>query len=106
MLTNKRATHNNACKDLRVFNVAVGSHVWLLLSRVKAGYACKLAHLWHGPFIVAEHVHDYMLCLELQGTDYSFFPLVHASRVKAAQLTLHGRAARLPSKCLLLAVDS
>ena len=31
-----------------------GSHTWLYLDRVKKGYARKQAHMWHGPFRIAE----------------------------------------------------
>ena len=34
--------------------IDVGSEVWLYLDRVKEGYARKLAHMWHGTFLVAE----------------------------------------------------
>ena len=56
--------------------------MWIYIHRVKPGYAKKLAHLWHGPFRVAEMVNDFTARLETRGTEYSFFPLVHVARLK------------------------
>ncbi|OWY94841.1 LOW QUALITY PROTEIN: reverse transcriptase [Phytophthora megakarya] len=47
-----------------------GSRVWLYLDRVKPGYARKPAHMWHGPFRVAELVSAYAVRLETHGTPY------------------------------------
>ncbi|OWY90739.1 reverse transcriptase [Phytophthora megakarya] len=75
-----RATRQNA----RVTEHAIqrGSQVWLYLDRVKPGYARKLAHLWHGPFRVAELVSAYAVRLETNGTPYQLFPIVHVSKLK------------------------
>ncbi|OWY92685.1 reverse transcriptase [Phytophthora megakarya] len=64
-----RATRKNA----RATEHAIqrGSQVWLYLDRVKPGYARKLAHLWHGPFRVAEllkPVHEFPSRPELRLT--------------------------------------
>lgn len=45
-----------------------GVQVWLYLDRVKEGYARKLAHMWHGPFRVAEMCGDHAARLEIAGT--------------------------------------
>ena len=58
------------------------SQVWLYLDRVKEGYARKLAHLWHGLFRVLELVGDHAARLDLSGTDYRIYPLVHLSKLK------------------------
>ncbi|KAE9184871.1 hypothetical protein PF002_g26313 [Phytophthora fragariae] len=47
--------------------IATGSQVWLYLDRVKPGYARKLAHMWHGPFRVAELVSAFAVRLETAG---------------------------------------
>ncbi|OWY91010.1 hypothetical protein PHMEG_00040582 [Phytophthora megakarya] len=75
-----RATRQNA----RATEHAIqrGSQVWLYLDRVKPGYARKLAHLWHGPFRVAELVSAYAVRLETNGTSYQLFPIVHVSKLK------------------------
>ncbi|OWY93032.1 reverse transcriptase [Phytophthora megakarya] len=75
-----RATRQNA----RATEHAIqrGSQVWLYLDRVKPGYARKLAHLWHGPFRVAELVSAYAVRLETNGTPYQLFPIVHVSKLK------------------------
>lgn len=78
----QRARRNNDRVDEMAENVPIGSHVWLYINRVKPGYAKKLAHLWHGPFRVIEKVGEFMLKLEIRGTEYGFHPLVHVSRVK------------------------
>ncbi|OWZ09795.1 hypothetical protein PHMEG_00017451 [Phytophthora megakarya] len=46
------------------------------------GYARKLAHLWHGPFRVAEKVNGFSIKLEIAGTGYQIFPVVHVSKLK------------------------
>ncbi|OWZ19142.1 LOW QUALITY PROTEIN: hypothetical protein PHMEG_0006663 [Phytophthora megakarya] len=50
--------------------------------RVKEGYARKLAHLWHGPFRVAEKVNEFSIKLEIAGTEYQIFPVVHVPQLK------------------------
>ena len=75
-----RADHNNA--DLDPTNIKVGSQVWLYLDRVKEGYARKLAHMWHGPFRVAELCGECAVRLEIAGTPYRLFPVVHISKLK------------------------
>jgi hypothetical protein len=62
--------------------IVPGVSVWVFINQVKPGYAKKLAHLWHGPFRVLERVADHVVRLELDNTDYKFFPLVHVSRLK------------------------
>ena len=47
-----QADRRNA--DYDPHNIKCGTQLWLCLDRVKDGYACKLAHMWHGPFRVAE----------------------------------------------------
>uniref|UniRef100_A0AAV1VNM2 Reverse transcriptase n=1 Tax=Peronospora matthiolae TaxID=2874970 RepID=A0AAV1VNM2_9STRA len=48
----ERADRHN--EDLEPHEIEVGAQVWLYLDRVKEGYAKKLAHMWHGPFRVAD----------------------------------------------------
>ncbi|KAE9097725.1 hypothetical protein PF001_g10839 [Phytophthora fragariae] len=62
--------------------IAAGSQVWLYLDRVKPGYARKLAHMWHGPFRVAELVSAFAVRLETAGTPYQLSPVVHISKLK------------------------
>ena len=77
---NERADVHNA--QIRDPQIKAGDQVWLYINRVRPGYARKLAHLWHGPFRVAEMVEHAVARLETRGTDYSFFPLVHVGRLK------------------------
>ncbi|GMF57106.1 unnamed protein product [Phytophthora fragariaefolia] len=56
--------------------------VWLYLDRVKEGYARKLAHMWHGPFREAEVIDTYVVRLEIAGTEYRLFPIVHTPKLK------------------------
>lgn len=104
---------NEVAHDLSA--IQAGSHVWLFFNRVKEGYARKLAHLWHGPFRVAERVGEYMLKLEMPNADYKFFPMVHVERVKLRRefadrpdvdLTLPDGSARLDFDEALLPEDS
>ncbi|OWZ23686.1 hypothetical protein PHMEG_0001418 [Phytophthora megakarya] len=60
-----RATHNEA-RD------RTG-----LLDHVKSRYARKLAHMWHGPFRVAELLSTYAVRLDTDGTPYQLFIIVH-----------------------------
>ncbi|OWZ14595.1 hypothetical protein PHMEG_00011905 [Phytophthora megakarya] len=49
---------------------------------IREGYARKLAHLWHGTFRVAEKINEFTLKLEIAGTGYQIFPVVHISKLK------------------------
>ena len=69
-------------EDVADGNIEAESQVWLYLDRVKEGYARKLAHLWHGPFRVLELVGDHAARLDISGTDYRIYPLVHISKLK------------------------
>ncbi|OWZ19065.1 reverse transcriptase [Phytophthora megakarya] len=62
--------------------IQCGSQGWLYLDRVKPGYARKLAHLWHGPFRVANLVSTHAVRLETIRTPYQLFPIVHVSKLK------------------------
>ncbi|POM81868.1 Hypothetical protein PHPALM_100 [Phytophthora palmivora] len=62
--------------------IEVGSRVWLYLNRVKEGYATKLAHLWHGPFRIVEKVGEQAVKLEIAGSGYHVFPVVHVTKLK------------------------
>uniref|UniRef100_H3H6A1 Integrase catalytic domain-containing protein n=1 Tax=Phytophthora ramorum TaxID=164328 RepID=H3H6A1_PHYRM len=75
-----RANRHN--ENLRPHNIAAGAQVWLHLDRVKEGFARKLAHLWHGPFRVAEMIGDHAARLEIAGSEYRIFPIVHVSKLK------------------------
>lgn len=75
----RAAGHNAEIADVEIIE---GSSVWLYIDRVKPGYARKLAHMWHGPFVVAEKISEYAVKLENRGTDYRFFPTVHISKLK------------------------
>ncbi|GMF53912.1 unnamed protein product [Phytophthora fragariaefolia] len=75
-----RADHHNERE--RPHKIEVGTQVWLYLGRVKAGYARKLAHMWHSPFRVLELVGDHAARLEAAGTEYRLFPIVHLVKQK------------------------
>ena len=55
-------------------------YIWI--ERVKEGYARKLAHMWHGPFRVAEKCSDHAVKLDIAGTPYRLFPIVHVTKLK------------------------
>ncbi|OWZ02525.1 reverse transcriptase [Phytophthora megakarya] len=78
-----RASRHN--EDVGSHQIEGGSRIWLYLDRVKEGYARKLAHLWHGPFRVAEKINEFSefsVKLEIAGTGYQIFPVVHVSKLK------------------------
>ncbi|KAG3150318.1 hypothetical protein PC128_g23225 [Phytophthora cactorum] len=54
------------------------------MERVKPGLAKKLVHRWHRPFRVKKKVEEFAYKLELlDKSGYRFYPVVHASRLKA-----------------------
>ena len=65
--------------------IQVGTRVWVFIERVKEGCAKKLAHLWHGPFRVAELLGDHACRLEILGAEYRIFPIVHVARLKVCK---------------------
>ncbi|KAE8886293.1 hypothetical protein PF005_g7576 [Phytophthora fragariae] len=61
-----------------------GDRAWLYMKRVKRGRTKKLAHRWHGPFRIKKKVDEYAFELDLPDrSGYRFYPVVHASRLKA-----------------------
>ncbi|OWY91801.1 hypothetical protein PHMEG_00039475 [Phytophthora megakarya] len=74
-----RADRNN--EDAGSHQIECGSRVWFYLDRVKEGYARKLAHQWHGPFRVAEKINEFSVKVEIAGTWYQIFPVVHVSKL-------------------------
>ncbi|POM63767.1 Hypothetical protein PHPALM_20792 [Phytophthora palmivora] len=79
-LINDRADLHN--QEIRPHQIEVGSRVWLYQDRVKEGYAKKLAHLWHGPFRIVEKVGEHAVKLEIAGSGYHAFPVVHVTKLK------------------------
>ncbi|OWY91550.1 hypothetical protein PHMEG_00039821 [Phytophthora megakarya] len=79
----------------RTHPIESGSRVWLYLDRVREGYAKKLAHLWHGPFRVAEKIGEHAVRLEIAGSTYSIFPVVHVSKIKLVKVFPDRPATRL-----------
>ena len=84
----ERADRHN--EDVEPHEIEVGTQVWLYLDRVKEGYAKKLAHMWHGPFRVADICGDHAVKLEIAGTPYRLFTIVHLSKLKKVK-TFPGR---------------
>ncbi|OWZ23050.1 reverse transcriptase [Phytophthora megakarya] len=48
--------------------------------------AKKLAQLWHVPFRVAEKIGGYAVKLEIAGSMYGIFPVVHVSTIKPVRM--------------------
>ncbi|OWY90419.1 reverse transcriptase [Phytophthora megakarya] len=78
-IADRDSRHN---KDVGLHQIEDGSCVWLYLDRVKEGFARKWAHLWYGPFRVAEKINEFSIKLEMAGTGYQIFPVVHVSKLK------------------------
>ncbi|POM64548.1 Reverse transcriptase, partial [Phytophthora palmivora] len=78
-ISDRANLHN---QEIRPHQIEVGSRVWLYLDRVKEGYAKKLAHLWHGPFRIVEKVGEHAVKLEITGSGYHVFPVVHVTKLK------------------------
>ncbi|OWY96716.1 LOW QUALITY PROTEIN: reverse transcriptase [Phytophthora megakarya] len=78
-ISDRADQHNDI---VRPHQVKAGSRVWLYLDRGREGYAKKLVHLWHGPFRVTEKIGEYAVKLEIAGSTYNIFPVVHVSKIK------------------------
>ncbi|GMF29431.1 unnamed protein product [Phytophthora fragariaefolia] len=78
-IADRADSHNETA---RPHQIEAGSRVWLYLDRVKEGYARKLAHMLHGPFRVLEKVGEFTVRIEVAGTEYRLFPVVHVSKLK------------------------
>ncbi|OWZ14642.1 LOW QUALITY PROTEIN: hypothetical protein PHMEG_00011840 [Phytophthora megakarya] len=78
-IADRAGRHN---EDVGSHHIEAGSRIWLYLDRVKEGYARQLAHLWHGPFRVAEKINEFSVKLEITRTGYQIFPVVHVSKLK------------------------
>ncbi|OWZ06248.1 reverse transcriptase [Phytophthora megakarya] len=83
-IADRADTHNDLA---RPHPVESGSRVWLYLDR--------LAHLWHGPFRVAKKIGEYAVRLEVAGSTYSIFPVVHVSKIKLVKVFPDQLVARL-----------
>ncbi|OWZ06512.1 LOW QUALITY PROTEIN: hypothetical protein PHMEG_00021226 [Phytophthora megakarya] len=66
--------------------ISVGDAVWLYIPKVQPGLSRKLAHLWHGPFRIAEVTDDFRVRLTIDDTGYRVNPWVHISRLKPRAL--------------------
>ncbi|OWZ02842.1 hypothetical protein PHMEG_00025526 [Phytophthora megakarya] len=80
---------------VRPHPVEPASRVWLYLDRVREGYAKMLVHLWHGPFRVAEKIGKYAVRLDVAGSTYSIFLVVHISKIKPVKIFPDRPIARL-----------
>ncbi|GMF25338.1 unnamed protein product [Phytophthora fragariaefolia] len=69
-------------ESIRPYEIEVGMQVWIYLNRVKEGYAQRLTHMWHGPLSVAAVIDTHAVRLEIAGTEYRLFPIVHTSKLK------------------------
>jgi len=65
----------------------VGDFVWLYLARVKPGLTKKLAHLWHGSFLIEDKSDEFRCKLRVQGSGYQIHPWVHVGRLKPRLLS-------------------
>ncbi|GMF19244.1 unnamed protein product [Phytophthora fragariaefolia] len=78
-----RANHRN--ESIHPYEIEVGVEVWLYVDRVKEGYARKLAQMWHGPFRVDAVIDTHAVRLEIAGTEYRLFTIVHTSKFKSVR---------------------
>ncbi|OWZ05121.1 reverse transcriptase [Phytophthora megakarya] len=62
---------------------------------LRSSDAKKRAHLWHGPFCVAEKMGEYAVRLEIAGSTYSSFPVGHVSKIKLIKIFPDRPVARL-----------
>ena len=59
-----------------------GQRVWLYHTLVKEGLSRKLAHLWHGPYEIAEKIDEFAYKLKVDNREARLYPVVHVSRLK------------------------
>ncbi|OWZ04076.1 LOW QUALITY PROTEIN: reverse transcriptase [Phytophthora megakarya] len=78
-IADQAGRHN---EDFGSHQIEAGSRVWLYLEPVKEGYERNLAHMWHGLFRVADTINEFRIKLEIVGTGYQIFPVVHVSKLK------------------------
>ena len=79
---NQRAYDEKNRKKVGSDRLNAGDKVWVYIDQVKSGYSKKLAHRWHGPFRIVEIIDDFAVKLEVKGSSYRFFPLVHVTRLR------------------------
>ncbi|OWZ10345.1 LOW QUALITY PROTEIN: reverse transcriptase [Phytophthora megakarya] len=65
---------------------SVGDAIWLYIPKAQPGLSHKLAHLWHGPFRIAEVTNNFRVRLKIDDTGYRVNPWVHISRLKPRAL--------------------
>ena len=74
------ADRHNA--DIDLHHIECGTQVWPYSDQVKDGYTRKLAPMWYGLFRVDELCRDHVVSLEIAGTPYRLFPVVHVFKLK------------------------
>ena len=93
----RKDRHNDSIAlRTRTDKIVAGSRVWVYVPHVKAGFAKKLAHLWHGPFRVVTVDRHVMCKLDVRG-QARFHPTVHISRVKLCDPTFERPKEPLPA---------
>ena len=84
-MTDSKPRYRTGLNDMRLIlshSIKRGSHTWLYMDRVKTGYARKQAHMWHGPFRIAEVCGEHVVRLKIAGTPYQLLSVVHISNLK------------------------
>ena len=86
-LQKKRADKHNEfviskLKKHTVVEYIEGEQVWIFFNLVKPGVIKKLAHMWHGPYRIAEKINEFTYKICLLNTKARFFSLIHVSRLK------------------------
>lgn len=82
MLSDKNARAAREVKGQVRTEYEEGELVWLFHNLVKPGLVKKLAHLWHGPYRIAEKLSAVAYKLDINGKSPRIYPVVHISRLK------------------------
>ena len=64
---------NSKLKKTTQINYNEGDQVWIFFNLVKPGVIKKLAHMWHGPYHIAEKINDFTYKICLLNTKARFF---------------------------------
>jgi hypothetical protein len=74
-------TRNSAAATTRL-RYEPGDQVWLYFEAVTPGLKKKLAHKWHGHFVILERVSSAVYKLDVVKENRRIFPLIHIARLK------------------------
>ena len=86
IMEDRAARHNERTRDSAAATTRSryepGDQVWVYFESITPGLKKKLAHKWHGPFVILERVSPAVYKLDVVKENRRIFPLVHIARLK------------------------